>query len=110
MSCPLMYLYFDGPKRIRSSLLNCSHERTPCWILASPSSRMEVISTLDSFGPAVKDGRGGRLLRRRRWLMAGAGEMGQQQRCRRQMREERKAAQRACGCCGRKGGKDEGSG
>ncbi|RWW71158.1 hypothetical protein BHE74_00021117, partial [Ensete ventricosum] len=44
---------------------------------------------------------------RRRWPVAGTREMGQQQRCRRQMREERKTAQRACGCCGRKGGKEE---
>ncbi|RRT47365.1 hypothetical protein B296_00031462 [Ensete ventricosum] len=41
---------------------------------------------------------------------ATTGKKGEDQRCRRQMREERKTAQRACGCCDRKGGKDKGSG
>ncbi|RWW36000.1 hypothetical protein BHE74_00059013 [Ensete ventricosum] len=41
---------------------------------------------------------------------AAAEKKGEEQRCRRQMREERKTAQRACDYCDRKGGKDEGSG
>ncbi|RRT66029.1 hypothetical protein B296_00000232 [Ensete ventricosum] len=28
-SCPSIFLYSNGTKRIRSSLLNCSHEGTP---------------------------------------------------------------------------------
>ncbi|RRT40007.1 hypothetical protein B296_00027412 [Ensete ventricosum] len=49
--------------------------------------------------------------RERKEVVASGGEMGQQQKYRQQMREDKgKTAQRACGCYERKGGKDVGSG
>ncbi|RWV85166.1 hypothetical protein GW17_00053064 [Ensete ventricosum] len=44
----------------------------------------------------------------RRQMGAATGTKGEEQRCWWQMREKRKTAQRACGCCNKKGGKDEG--